>query len=233
MINETIIKLREDNIVEIESVDTDGTKAIKTVTFKDLIVALSASVSSRDKVEISHATGVLPLNRSTDVYTIYTKIYEEGNKVIGLYQPAHRAKITYYDTAFDDVGVPGLIYAISYNAKQQVTKVRITAVADDFITDSTEIYEYPFSNVSGGSGGVCFGRNNIFDIKYNSEVDLHSIPSMFLSMPNNDDSYGKNNSGLSHRKLLENLVGKDFPKEFLQKHSFTNREKKLIDWLNM
>lgn len=214
MISETLIRLSQDNLVEIESIDDDNTKIIKHITFDELVDLLKSSRASEEKSK-SFSTQVLPYNEMSGIHTIASKIYEDGSQIVFLYRKPQKTCIRYYDTNFNNTGVPGLIFGIKYTM-HRIRAVYIVAVDDSVITNTTPIYYYPFSNVSAFDQRVCFGRNNIFDIEYKEPALLHSIPSMFLAMPNNDDSYGNNLSSLAHRKLLEELDNIDYPKQWLK-----------------
>jgi hypothetical protein len=92
----------------------------------------------------------------------------------------------------------------------------ISAVTDTVVTPDTLIYKYPFTNVSG-IGSVCYGGNNISQIDITSLTALHSIPNMFLAMPNTEHHYRTipNISGLEIRPLFEQLKDKPFPENWL------------------
>ena len=79
-------------------------------------------------------------------------------------------------------------------------------------------------------GSVCFGRNRITEINFENITDMHSVPSIFCSMPSNDDNYGHNLSALGHRPLLESLVGNDFKNEWLQPN---DKYKTFAEWFKI
>ena len=189
-IKETIIRLTENNLVEIETVQTNGKSSVKEVIFDEFCDLIHQIRYKETEKAQSYNSGILPYNELSGVRTIATKLYDDGKKVIFLYRKPMPTTITYYESVFENVGMPGLVFAVTIG-NNQVRTVRVCAVKEDVLTESTKVYRYPLSNVSSIEGRICFGRNNIFDIDYKETSYLHSIPSMFLAMPNNDDSYGK------------------------------------------
>lgn len=214
MINETIIRLSEDNLVEVETVNEDNTRTVKHITFDELVEVLKASKQAEES-KPSILTGVLPFNDAFGIHTIASKVYDEHSQIVFMYRKPQATRIQYYETVFDNTPIPGLIFAVKWT-NRQVRALYVVAIKDDYISKDTPVYAYPFSNVGSYDYRVCFGRNNIFEIEYSEPASFHSLPSMFLAMPNNDDSYGSNLSKLAHRKLLEEINGKSFPNEWLK-----------------
>lgn len=215
MIEDVIIHLTADNTVKLETIYQDHTRSSKTITFDELVELLKSSRTS-DSVTKYMDTGVLPNNDATGIKTIATRLFEGGKSMVVLYRKPQPSTITYHDTVFNEVGLPGLVFGITYTGRQ-VRALYIAAVTDEFLVKDTPMYHYPLSNVAHSNTRVCFGRNNIFEIDYQEVADLHSVPNMFLSMPNNDDSYGDSNlSKLQQRELLEALQGKQFDSNWLK-----------------
>lgn len=233
MLENTVIRFTSNNSVTVETEDSNGMKGLKTVDFDELIEVLISAKNASDKKEVIRFTSeVLPHNELTGVRTVKVRQSEIGETVVVLHVKPHRARINYYDDIYENVGIPALLVAITHMNKQ-VRKVNILCVKDDNITDDTKLYKYPFSNVSGANGKVCFGGNTLLDIPFNELIDLHSVPFMFLSMPNNNDQYsGANASGLEYRPLLELLNGEDFDNNFLVKVGY-NEHLTLGKWMDI
>lgn len=213
---ETIIKITPMGEVEVTTVFEDDSMETKVVAFDDMLNAIRSSVEKEsDSVVMSP---VLPYNEKFGVRTVSYKNFADGREQIVMFKKAHRCDIVYHSQKIEDVGMPNLLFAVMIK-DHKVTKAHVVAVKDDTISDRTPIYHYPFSNASGGNGSICFGANKIYDYEYKDLSHLFSLPSMFLDMPNNDHMYGKNNSGLSYRPLLEKLSHNDFDNNILKETS--------------
>lgn len=125
------------------------------------------------------------------------------------------AKFAFYDDVFDNVGLPGMIFVFSLMNKV-IRDLRVFAIKDKLITANTELYAYPFPNVSR-NGSVCLGGNRMSDYKIESVNNLHSFPSMFFMMPATHELRDQNSSGLSVRPLLNELKDNEFNDDYLVK----------------
>ncbi|QQZ64482.1 hypothetical protein JI735_34140 (plasmid) [Paenibacillus sonchi] len=157
-------------------------------------------------------TPVLPRN------TIY---YSEGPAKINLFFeiPAHSRRVYYHEAVIEDVSYPSLIFGVSLitrDEKKVVQGVFIAAIEEQFsISEETEMFCYPFTNVSASSHKVCWGTQKLPTIEKMSQ--LSSIPDLFFNTPNSDSYYSESiNTRLTFRELMEEIKGKSFPEKYLK-----------------
>lgn len=220
----TIIKFTDENNVTIESRTETGTE-LRYISFNDFAQAILAA-NNKVKFESAEVIDSPILTVGYGISTVQTRDYSTGSKTIILVREPMPMDILYFDNIYKSVGMPRLLFSIKIY-KNIIQSVRVMALKDSIIKEDTQLYEYPFSNVSRVSGNICFGLNKISSIDIPNLTALHSIPDMFLSMPNNNDNYGHNLSGLSYRPLLEELSYKDFNNDWLEPSNRTYR-----DWFN-
>ena len=216
-----IVEFTNTNMVQIRSTTERG-KSVKTVSFNDYCEAIIAAQRQVETYGEEVDTPIFPQDPS--VSTVQMRKLSTGAEWYFVTREAGPIDIQYYDTVFKQVGMPKLLFAIKLS-KNVIQRVAVIATLDRTITEDSKLYNYPFSNVSGELGGICFGGNRLYDYSFDNPLQLHSMPNMFLSMPNNDDSYGnRNKSGLLFRPLLEEIEGKDFPVEWLNPSKLTYGE---------
>lgn len=115
------------------------------------------------------------------------------------------------------VPFPGLIFLFTVS-HGNLQKKSCFAYTDKQVSESTELYQYPFGNVSD-TGNICMGSvttQNLTDM-----CDVESIiDDFFFSETNNDYYSGKNHTGMKQEELLKRLKELDtFPEEWLTKNS--------------
>lgn len=223
-LDNTVIRFTDENNVTIE-INTDKGTEVRYLTFDSFSKAIIAA-NQQIKLESIDVVESPIFTVGDGISTVQTRDYNTGSRTVILVREARPMDITYFDDVYKNVGMPRLLFAIKIY-KNVIQTVKVMAVKDFIIKEDTELYEYPFSNVSRGSGNVCFGMNRISSIDIPSLTALHSIPDMFLSMPNNNDSYGHNLSGLAYRPLLEELVDKPFNNDWLEP-----AHKSYKDWIS-
>lgn len=212
--NNIMFHIGDNNSVRVYYDTIDGT-TIKTLTSGELISILQASKNNVDnkRSALEYSSNLLP---HLNIHTIQTKKYKDGTEYFVLLRDADPADFEYYGNMFEKVGMPRLLFAVVV-LNNIVQGFKIAAVKDRVIKADTEIYYYPFSNVSGPTSFACLGGNNISKFTIDNTSQLHTMPSVFLAMPNSNDGYSnKNESGLEYRPLLEKLSGKKFPLKFLK-----------------
>ena len=211
-LNNVITEFTDNNMVKIKY-NTDNGTTIKTITFNEYCkVILASRQENKKKKDKYEETPVLP--GFGYVRTIKYRKYSDGIECIFLSREAASANITYFETEYKNVGIPKLVFMVKM-FKKTIQELYVCAVKDEIIADDTQIYYYPFSNVFSDCR-VCFGANNIASLDMASLVNLHSVPSLFLAIPNNDDEYGNNLSGLDYRPLLKKLQDKPFNDDWLK-----------------
>ena len=217
-IKETIIKLNDTGITEVTTLYNDNSRVVKNILFSDLAPVLLSSVE-KDNEKKALDSNILPNNDALGVSTVRYRKNSNDTEEYFLLLKRTRCDIKYHSDLFKDVGIPNLIFMIKI-FEGQLRTMRVCAVKETRITNNTQIYHYPFSNV-GSDGSVCFGRNAIYEFRYDNIENLFSVPFIFLSMPNNDDMYGDNLSDLKYRELLTLLENEDFDDEFLKERKRT------------
>jgi len=216
-----IVTFTDTNMVQIRSTTERG-KSTKTVSFEAYCEAILAAQRKEETYGEEVDTPIFPQDPS--VSTVQMRKLSTGAEWYFVTREAGPLDLQYYDTVFKQVGIPKLLFAIKLS-KNVIQRVAVMATLDRTITDESKLYNYPFSNVNGPTGGICFGGNRLYDYSFDSPLQLHSLPNMFLSMPSNDDNYGtRNASGLLFRPLLEQIEGKDFPTEWLKEAQLTYGE---------
>lgn len=90
--------------------------------------------------------------------------------------PKSKIRVKFQDVAFENVGHPRLLFAISC-VNNQVQQVKLCALKGKTeLNLETELYHYPYSNVFS-NGRVCWSKWD--------ELPIDQIPMMFLSTSNN------------------------------------------------
>ena len=136
--------------------------------------------------------------------------YSEGDNdwiQVTLLFPERRCDFMYHNTVYPSFPLPRLAFRFSLFRGRRIQWVDVGVVAEERLTPHSQMYRYPFSNVS--SYRMCTGVNTL--PKYDSLHGLSTLPYLILSMPNNDDYYTANNNrwDAEYRDLLERLKDKD------------------------
>jgi len=136
---------------------------------------------------------------------------------------------TFYEKDKFKIPFPNLLIFI-HCKNGKINNTEIVCVKDNVICPSTQLFLYPFSNVSL-QNRVCWG--NCILPKIHQLQDFEKIPCFFIqSIMNNDYFYGKVKSSLSLRELLMFLETKNkFPKGLLKptKETFKEWSERLLD----
>ncbi|MFS1519520.1 hypothetical protein V1503_24135 [Bacillus sp. SCS-151] len=143
-------------------------------------------------------------------------LYQElmnGEKVVGIEVDKQRVNIDYHRRSFKQVGHPRLLFIFRIDG-QHVCSSQVLAVKDSVLKSSTEIFRYPFSNVSNNFQ-ACWSDVRQMEIKDISMIG--SLPYLFLNSPSNDDLY----SGTNLRERFLELENKDFDDEILEETPYT------------
>ena len=110
-------------------------------------------------------------------------------------------------TDFADGKIARRFHMISELGK--VSDCRVGVVADEDLKSSTEMFCYPFSNVTQSNFHLCTG-NNVLPV-YKTPGSISNLPGYLLRLPNNDDYFDvrDNRLHMEYRDLLEHLKDKD------------------------
>ena len=132
---------------------------------------------------------------------------KDGVRFIAVELGQDRIDLTYEKTTYENFPVPRLIYGFLVDTNGKITRVSVAVADKGTLRDDTQLYIYPFSNVSGFD--MCTGSNKFPVMKQLRQ--LSGIPSYIFSMPDNNDRYSVKNTKLNmeYRNLLEFLQNKD------------------------
>lgn len=107
---------------------------------------------------------------------------------IALLYPAKKRGVKYFtDTYF--VPYPNVLYIYEVRKGYVQTK-RCFAVKDKEIKPDTKLYRFPFGNVTGDTGSMCYGNIKFPRLKNMSDID--KVVDLFLSGGVNDDLWHGN-----------------------------------------
>lgn len=202
-----IVILREFELPVIEEYNDGVFIGRGTYTHEDYAAAVLQSIDFQ-----TSETPLLP--RNTILFCdgpVYKRIFMEI--------PAHRRTVYYHEAVIEDIPYPTLIFGISVKLVQEkyvVHGVYIAAVEETFnLSEATELFHYPFTNVSDSNSKVCWGTQKLPE--FDAISQLSSIPELFFNTPNSDSYYGSPyNTNLTFRELIEEIKGKSFPDKYLK-----------------
>ncbi|MED3576126.1 hypothetical protein [Cytobacillus praedii] len=159
-------------------------KAISTENQEQLLILLESILDKADGKLVEKTlsksnpnrviyNGFMPKN-----IVYYGKTFSSDLVVIDVPKGQHNIK--YHNVEFKNVGHPRLLFSFVVK-DERISSIRIFAVKDNFLSEDTQLYHYPYSNVHD-SGTVCwsYGQYHI-----NQLDKLQHIPYIFLSTPNN------------------------------------------------
>lgn len=196
--NELVIRIKGDGSVVVEDI-TDGVTALKNITPEDLLHSIRNSVQINQRYISS---GLLPKN-----CIAFSSAEESEDRYVAMEFDAGYADISYYKTEYQHFPIPRLVFGFYVNSGGRITNVHLGVTANEKLTGDSQMYEYPFSNVSGFH--LCTGANHLPEIKCLSQ--LSGLPWFILSLPNNDDRFNHrgNRLDMGYRELLEHLKNKN------------------------
>lgn len=109
----------------------------------------------------------------------------------------------------ETVGYPKLIFA--YNiVNKRVSGSAVVAATDEFITEKSPVYHFPYANVSY-NGGICTGTYHYPEI--DSLTGLGYLPEDFYLI---EHTHANNGSGETIRDILDQVQGKPFDDSLLK-----------------
>lgn len=208
---EITIKINNDNDLIKVIKDIEGVKDIKYISPDDLLEILTLSLLNEKQKEeeskkIKFESGLMPSSNGVSIISI--KENHSNLKTVILKKNACKHDFPVYDNMYEKVGLPTLIFSLSIK-NNQVFAGQCYATKEEFITEDTELFKYPFPNV-GHNGYICFGEN-LNNLKLENMYDLHSFPNKFIMMPTTHELATSYNSKIPLRKFLESIQHKDFP----------------------
>lgn len=194
----------------------------KTVRHK--VISMNSLVKMVEKnIEINTVrTGVLP-----DRCVSYTENMD-GTKYVVMDLGKFRMDLTYEKTKYEDFPIPRLLFGFVINKDFKITRVKVAVADMGPLRETTKLYKYPFSNVSGFN--MCIGSNSMPKIK--ALRQLNGIPYYIYAMPDNNDHYSPERTKLNmeYRNMLEFLKDKD--EYYYYKKVLIPTGKTLVDFIN-
>jgi hypothetical protein len=211
-----VIRIRSDYSIAIDTFDKSGTVTHKTVSPDDLGDVLLGSMKVTDVT-----SKLLPKN-----CIAWTKAPKGDASYYVIQHAEEYADIQYHETKYPHFPIPRLIFGFVVNG-ERLTKVNLGVIGKGELTESLEMYHYPFSNVNGFS--MCTGGNKLPNIK--KRTALANLPNFILSIPDGDHHYEAGNTrlNLNYRELLEHL--KDKSPEYYYTDVLIKSNSKLKDFI--
>lgn len=212
--DELVIRILENGEIIVEDIE-DGVKGVKKISSAVFMDCLRNSV----KTNII-SSGILP--QGSFSFTVNTR----KRKRLCVEFLSQRCDIVYENTEYKDFPMPRIVFGFNISG-ERIVSVDIGVAGMGMLTPKTEMYVYPFSNVSGFS--MCLGTNTLPRIK--SLHQLGGVMHYIMSMPNNNDHYYKERTklDLEYRTLLETL--KDKTPEYYYTDVLIPSDKTLSDFI--
>ncbi len=173
----------------------------KTVKHKVISMNTFAKLISKSIEVTAVETGILP-----DRCVSYRED-KDGNKFIALDLGTFNTDICYENTKYLNFPIPRMLFGFRLDKTNKINKVQVAVAELGHLRESTKLYKYPFSNVSGFD--MCIGSNAMPKLK--SLRQLNGIPYYIFAMPDNNDRYRPDRTKLNmeYREMLEYLKDKN------------------------
>jgi len=196
--DEITIRIRPiEGTIRVEE-HTGGVVSVKTISPDGLLACIAKGAKESKAIR----SGFLPGNCvSYDV--------SNRHKTVALWIPPGHVDLTYHKTVYERFPMPAMAFSFKLDASGRTSGHRMAVIADGAPAPGTQVYAYPFSNVSQ-NGDICVGAANSLPA-YRGTRALGTLPYHILSLPNNDHGYSRSNNrmGLTYRDLLEHLRDKE------------------------
>lgn len=214
-------------LINMVQENDNGTRTEKLITIEDCMACFTSSIERRDSKKEVVKTALFRELKGCRL--IQSKTIGAKNTKYILISKKRRMPMQLFNRFYDNVGIPNLIYCI-HVVNNRLSRIFVAATKEDDIKSTTQIYKYPFTNVSDSTDLACIGRNNFLPgIEDNDLQKLYDVPNQFMSMPNNLDYYRATNNSKCYEceELIKSLVEKDFDDDLLVEKGITYQE-----WFN-
>ena len=199
-------------IVDLQIAKENGAVIRKSITLDDFIRTISATARAKGV-----SLGALP----TGYYNAKIVSLEDMSFSCSLVMKGRCFLANYFEEQYQ-IPYPDLFFW--FNVEEgKVTKSRCFALkSDKNISDSTELYYFPFANVHE-DGRICWGDNTLPIISSMQELD--GLVALFYGAPYNNDLFDSTQhlvgkGGISLFEFFNELKKKkSFPKEVLKRTS--------------
>ena len=187
----------EKKRVLVENATEDGGTTVKEVSVQTFLDCVQYSAANNEGI----SSGFLPRN------CFHVSMGNDGTRDYCIWHPYLHADISYFGTDYPDFPLPRLVFGFTVSSEGKIFNCRLGVAKDEPPRESTPMYVYPFSNVSGFA--LCTGNNEL--PVYKNRSTLATLPDYLLRLPNNNDSFNAlhNKLRMQHRDLLEHLKKKD------------------------
>lgn len=223
------IELDSTSNIAVVSRNVNGIKVEFEANVEDLF---SSIMASKVNEESEYKAVFSPLREVKAGFELIQTIQIGRNVTWHMVKVSKRDVPFYiYQNFFGMCGMPELLFGIkSVNGFYSSMSVSALKESNTPVTRETEIFTYPFSNTSGGTGRVCTGAN-IINKKIDSLDDLERIIHYFFEMPNTAEMFRKTNNslGFEFRELATLLEGTIFDDELLVRNTTCPNYNKLVD----
>lgn len=205
-----LFEIKEDcNIVTV-FYEERGRKKEKDININDFIESM---ISAKNK-KVDPVTSHLYMEYD-GVKIIQSKFINKTTQIYFLHREKRQAPGQIFNRSYGDIGYPGMIFAIRV-VNKIISSVYVVAVKDTNVSEKTELFCYPYSNVDNKSGKACIGSNGMNLGKVDNQRVLH-VPNMFFSMPNTLHIFSNENNKLHYEceELMKFMQRKDFDDSIL------------------
>ena len=198
LLDEICIRMKADGSIFVDET-SDGIVSTKRIKVDDLLNSLKTSIADND---IKVSSGILPKKCIS-----YSENVDAENKYVVIIFDEGYADVTYMKTLYKRFPLPNMVFGYQINKNGRIYGVKIGVTANERLTEDSQMFIYPFSNVS--EFNLCVGANRMPEI--NNISQLSNLPWFILGLPNNDDNFNERRNALrmGHRELYEHLKDKD------------------------
>lgn len=224
-----IVEIREDSDSVAVITEKNGRKFRKEITVDSFIEGVIAAKSIK-KTDFEPIFGEMYIKKR-DMELIQTIQTSESGYIYIIKKEASKMPLAFSKEVFyEEIGFPSLLFAIK-TFNNRFIAVYVVAIKSGIdVNNDTDLYCYPFSNVSNNtssSNRMCIGANRI-DLNYKNRNNLFNTIDFIFSMPNNMDYYNKNNNSkkLDFGELCAYLNNKSFEDSLL-----VSRNMKYNQWI--
>lgn len=191
-----VLHITNDYKVSVETME-NGVSSVKYISAESILDCLKSSIHNDGRID----SGILPQN------CISYSGCANGNEFVVISFEEKTTDIIFEKTEYKDFPIPRLVFGFLVSGNGRIINVRLGVTEKGRLTPKSQMFVYPFSNVSGFH--LCTGSNVLPKIK--SLHQLGGLPYYILKMPNNYDYYKESRTklNLDYRGLLEHLKDKD------------------------
>lgn len=161
--------------------DENNLKKVKYVSLEDFAELVGAGLDRKGTCVL----GEMP----TGYYNASIGVESKGFACEAiLILPKKVQRITYMNTTYN-MELPSLVFAFQIEGGR-MKKTHVFCMKKEQPTSKSMLYHFPLGNVASQDGSVCWGANQLPDVKCLKDLDV--IMTYFISSPFNSDHYRRN-----------------------------------------